>query len=230
MNAILLVLGLIASLDPIGDPSVTDGSPATLSSSDGIELWVNNDDLTYQAGDKLKIYFRVPYDCYVAVYDIEASGERSRLFPSADDEEEGWVKAGRVYELPSPDDDFEYEVNGPGGIETIVLLASTKDVPEYDSDGGAGANGVIRRTLELNIMEPEPAFLRVISNPKKCRIYIEDLQTGDEDYYGKAPQTIELKPGEYVVRIKKTWYETLVRRIHLDPGEHRRVFVKLWEE
>ncbi len=229
MNAILLVLSLIASLDPAGDPSVTDGSPATLPSGDGIELWVNNDDLTYRTGDKLKIYFRVPNDCYVAVYDIEVSGERSRLFPSADDEEEGWVKAGRVYELPSPDDDFEYEVNGSGGIETIVLLASAKDVPEYDSDEEA-ADVVIRRSLELTIREPEPALLRIISNPKKCRIYIEDLQTGDEDYYGKAPQTIELKPGEYVVRIKKTWYETLVRRIHLDPGEHRRVFVKLWEE
>ncbi|HEX7320563.1 MAG TPA: DUF4384 domain-containing protein [bacterium] len=229
MNAILLVLSLIASLNPAGDPSGAGGSPATLSSSDGIELWVNNGDLTYQTGDKLKIYFRVPYDCYVAVYDIEVSGERSRLFPSADDEEEGWVKAGRVYELPSPDDNFEYEVNGPGGTETIVLLVSTKDVPEYESDE-AVTDDVVRRSLELNIREPEPVLLRIVSNPKKCRIYIENVGTGDEEYVGKAPYTIELKPGEYVVRIRKTWYRTLTRRIYLEPGEHRRVFVKLWEE
>jgi hypothetical protein len=229
MNAIMLVLSLIVSLDPAGDPSGAGGSPATLPSS-GIELWVNNDDLIYETGDKLKIYFKVPRDCYVAVYDIEVSGERSRLFPPADDEEEGWVKAGRVYELPSPDDNFEYKVNGPGGTETIVLLASTKDVPEYNGDEAADADDVIRRSLELNIREPDPALLRIISNPKKCRIYIENVDTGEEDYYGKAPQTIELKPGAYIVRIKKTWYRTLTRRICLEPGEHRRVFVKLWEE
>jgi hypothetical protein len=70
-------------------------------------------------------------------------------------------------------------------------------------------------------------LLRIISTPKFCSIYITETSSGDEVSIGKTPRTIALRPGEYIVEVKKFGYRTLERRIRLEPGDHRRVFVKL---
>jgi len=226
MSAIFLMLCLITPLDQAGD-SLDDVSESPTTLSSGVELWVNKDDAVYYQGDRLKVFFKTGRDCYVAVYDLEVGGEKSRLFPS--DKGDGWVEAGKVYELPAASAEYDYEINGPEGIETIVLLASKDRLPESGSDHNEDLS-IIKKSVEIYVKEPEPARLRIISTPKKCRIYIEDASTGDEEYIGRAPRTLVLKPGEYLVKIKKLGYQTLTRRIRLEPNEHRRVFVKLWED
>jgi hypothetical protein len=186
-----------------------------------IDIWVNKEDATYYPNEKLTVYFQVDRDCYIAVYDIETGGGVSMLFPQ--EGYDGWVEAGRTYQLPSEDADFDYIVGGSEGIETIVAVGSIERLPDLD-DKGVDA---VHQSIEIYIEEPEPAKLRIISTPKFCRINITEVASGDEVSLGETPRTIALKPGEYLIEIKKFGFKTLKRRIWLEPGDRRRVFVKL---
>ncbi len=185
-----------------------------------IDIWLDSDDYTFHPGDRIKIFFKVNRDCYVAVYDIDAGGRENLLFPLQG--ENGYVQKDRVYELPPPDADFDYEITGPEGIERIIFLASTKRLPVLGD-----TIEVFKKEIELSIEEPAPAKLRIISTPARCKVYIKEVKSGKRVYIGRTPRTIVLKPGEYIVEIKKWGYQTMKRRILLEPYEKRRVFVRL---
>ncbi|MEO0095140.1 MAG: DUF4384 domain-containing protein [candidate division WOR-3 bacterium] len=185
-----------------------------------IDVWLDRDEHTFYPGDRLKIFFRTDRDCYVAVYDIDVGGRENLLFPQQGDS--GYVQKELVYELPPQDADYEYEITGPEGIERIIVLVSTKSLPALSD-----TDVIFKKEIELSIEEPEPAKLRVISTPPKCKIYIKEVKSGERVYIGKTPRTIVLKPGEYIVEIKKLGYQTIKRRIRLEPNEKRRVYVHL---
>lgn len=186
-----------------------------------IDIWVAKEDAIYYPTENLKIFFRANQDCFIAVYDIEVGGRESLLFPP--EGEDGWVEAGQTYELPPETAEYDYVISGPEGIETIVAVASTEKLPDLNSE----ESDVVKKTMEIYIEEPEAATLRIISTPKKCRIYMTEVETGDNEYIGKAPHTVVIRPGEYIIKIKKLGFRTLTRRVWLEPGERRRIFVKL---
>ncbi len=185
-----------------------------------ISIWLDRDDYTFYPGDRLKIFFKTDTDCYVAVYDIDVGGRENLLFPLSG--ESSYIKRESVYELPPPDADFDYEITGSEGVERIIILASTKKLPTLND-----TDIVAKKEITLSIEEPEPAKLRIISTPSKSKIYIKEIISGKRVYVGKTPRTIVLKPGEYVVEIKKFGYQTIKRRILLEPDERRRVYVHL---
>jgi len=193
----------------------------TIGNALDIDVWVDKEDGIYYPNEKLTVFFQVDRDCYLAVYDIENGGGVSMLFPQ--EGHDGWVKAGQIYQLPAKDADFDYIVGGTEGIETIVAVGSFERLADLEDD----RVDVVRKSIEIYVKEPEPAMIRIISTPKSCRIYITEVASGDEVYLGKTPRTITLRPGEYIVEIKKFGYKTLARRIWLEPGDRRRVFVKL---
>lgn len=186
-----------------------------------IDIWVDKEDGMYYPNEKLTVYFQVDRACYLAVYDIEVGGGVSMLFPQ--EGHDGWVEPGRTYQLPAENADFDYIVGGSEGIETIVAVGSFDYLPDLNDTG----IGVVHESIEIYVKELEPALLRIISTPKFCRIYITEVASGEEVKLGKTPRTIALRPGEYIVEIKKFGFKTLERRILLEPGDHRRVFVKL---
>lgn len=193
----------------------------TVNGSLNVELWVDREDAVYYPTDNLRIFFRTNRDCFVAVFNIEKGGRVNMLFPQ--EEEDGWVEAGRVYQLPPRNADYDYVVSGPEGIETIIAVASINRLPTLQDEGP----DIVSEAVDIYIREPEPARLSIVSKPNNCRIYITEAESGDEEYIGKTPRTIVMRPGEYTVEIKKVGYRTLKRRIWLDPGERRRVFVEL---
>jgi hypothetical protein len=193
----------------------------TVNNMVDIELWVNKEEPIYQTGEHLQIFFRTDVDCYVAIYDIEVGGEEYRLFPPEGDD--GWVMADHVYELPGAGADFDYLISDPSGVETIIACASSLRMPQlHDTDPDVSC-----RTIEIYIQEPEPGKLRFISTPDDCRIYITDMMTDEIEYIGRAPRTVVIRPGEYIVELKRAGFYTLKRRITVDPGDRRRIFVKM---
>lgn len=208
------ILFLIISINTETVNTIAPASPLN------IDLYLNKEEPVYVPGERLKIFFKVDKDCYVAVYNIDVGGREKLLFPQQGDN--GFVQANKVYELPPADADFDYEITGPEGIEKIIILASIKELPDL-----ADTIEVSKREIELSIEEPELAKLRIIATPPKCRIYIKEVMTGERVYVGKTPRTIVLKRGEYIVEIKKLGYQTIKRRIWLEPDEKRRIYVSL---
>ena len=186
-----------------------------------LDLWLDREEAEYYPTEYLRIFFQTDEDCFVAVYNVEVGGEVIRLFPS--EEEDGWIQAGRIYELPSPDADYDYVISGPEGVERVIAVASKERLPDMH-DGP----DMDRKVVELYIQEPEPATLRIITTPENCRVHLTEMATGEEQYIGKAPETVVIRPGEYMVEISKFGYRTMRRKLWLDPGERRRIFVKLY--
>lgn len=191
------------------------------SSLVNVDVWVDEEDAVYYATENLRVFFTTDEACFIAVYNIEVGGGVSQLFPL--EGHDGWVEPGVVYELPPPDADYEYVIYGEPGIETIIAVASQQRLPGLDDE----APDVTRKVIEIYVEEPEPATLRFISTPENCRIYVYSVEDDEEEYIGRAPCTVGVRPGEYIVTIKQSGYRTLTRKLWLEPGERRRVFVKL---
>jgi hypothetical protein len=186
-----------------------------------VSLWVDRDDAVYHPGDNLTIYFATNRGCYLALYNVEQGGGVSQLFPPEDDD--GWVRGGQTYQLPPEYADYDYAVRGPEGVETIIAVASRDRLPTLEDMGP----DIVTEVIDVQIKEAEPAELIIVSAPKNCRIYITEVESGEKEYVGNTPRTIGLRPAEYMVEIKKAGYRTLRRSISLQPGEKRKVHVRL---
>ena len=200
----ILILSLVTAVNPLE-----------------ITLWVDRDDAVYNPGDNLTIYFTANQDCYFAVYNVEQGGGVSRLFPPEDDD--GWIRGGQVYQLPPEYADYNYQISGPEGMETVIAMASTRALPGLHDEGP----DIVTELIDIQIQEPEAAELIIVSTPRNCRIYITEVESGITEYVGDAPRVLGLKPGEYVVEIKKAGYRTLRRTVNLEAGEKRKVHVRL---
>jgi len=186
-----------------------------------VSLWVDKEDAIYYPGENLTIYFAANGDCYLALYNVEQGGGVSQLFPPEDDD--GWIRGGQTYQLPPEYADYDYAVNGPEGVETIIAVASRSRLPQLHDEGP----DIVTEVIDIQIKEPEPAELIIVSAPRNCRVYITEVESGEKEYVGDTPRTIGLKPGEYVVEIKKAGYRTLRRTVTLQLGEKRKVHVRL---
>jgi len=186
-----------------------------------LSLWTDQDDAIYNPGDMLTIYFTANQGCYLAVYNVEKGGGVTRLFPPQGDD--GWIRGGQTYQLPPEYADHDYRISGPEGVETIIAVASRDRLPTLHDEGP----DIVTEVMDIQIQEPEPTELVIVSDPRNCRIYITEVDSGQREYVGDTPRAIVLKPGAYVVEIKKAGYRSLRRNVNLDPGEKRRVFVRL---
>jgi hypothetical protein len=186
-----------------------------------VSLWVDKEDAIYHPGENLTIYFAADRGCYLALYNVEQGGGVSQLFPPEDDD--GWIRGGQTYQLPPEYADYDYAVSGPEGVETIIAVASRDRLPQLHDEGP----DIVTEVIDIQIKEPEPAELIIVSAPRHCRVYITEVESGEKEYVGETPRTIGLKPGEYLVEIKKAGYRTLKRTVALQPGEKRKVHVRL---
>jgi hypothetical protein len=186
-----------------------------------VSLWTDRDDAIYHPGDLLTVYFTADQGCFLAVYNVEQGGGVTRLFPPQGDD--GRIRGGQTYQLPPEYADYDYRVSGPEGVETIIAVASRDRLPALHDEGP----DIVTEVIDIQIKESEPAELIIVSSPRNCRIYITEEVSGEREYAGDTPRAIVLKPGEYIVEVKKAGYRSVRRTVELSPGEKRKVFVRL---
>lgn len=189
-----------------------------------VDIRVDKESQKYETGERIEIMFETSQDCYAAVYDIEPGGRVTRLFPR--DGENGWIKAGQTYRLPGSNAAVDYVVGETEGEESFIIVASLDYLPALSDTAGQA----VWETERITVEAPAPAYLRIITRPVAGRIYITEMNSDETEYIGKAPKTIVLKPGVYLVKIKRVGYCPLSRRITLQAGDRRRVFVRLQED
>ena len=100
-----------------------------------VQLW--SDKKGYKETEKIKIYIRGNKPFYARVVYKMINGELRQLFPNPF-RQSNYFNGGAIYAIPSPEDQFELEVEPPFGKETIVVYASTAPLGEIDltPDGG----------------------------------------------------------------------------------------------
>lgn len=102
-----------------------------------VEIWTDHDDDEYYEGDRVKFYYRVSRDAFVAIYSVDSRGRVNLLFPSLPGQD-NYVTGGVTHSLPGRNDDYDLVVNGPNGVENVQIIASREPFPIpdwYDNSG-----------------------------------------------------------------------------------------------
>lgn len=102
---------------------------------------------SYRTGQKIVVGFRSNQDCYLTLLNIGTSGKLTVLFPNAS-HADNFIVAGRDYRIPETDSDFEYELQGPTGVEKLKAVATLKKVPLLESN--FASDGSIFRTVDAS--------------------------------------------------------------------------------
>jgi hypothetical protein len=99
----------------------------------GLEVWTDRgDDAVYQAGEAMQVKVRASDDAYLLVYEIDAEGRISVLYPWR--RGSNLVEGRRTYRLPPEGSGYELAVEKSTGQGYIVAIASRRpflDLPWY---------------------------------------------------------------------------------------------------
>ncbi len=81
----------------------------------------------YAVGEKIIISVSATQDCYLTLYDISTIGEVTQIFPNqyATD---NFIQGGHTYPIPDQEDNFDFEITGPGGMERVRGVCTIEDV------------------------------------------------------------------------------------------------------
>jgi len=86
---------------------------------------------TYRAGERLTITFSAAQDCYVHVFNVDAAGTVTLLYPNQW-ERGGRVEANQTYTIPPPGAPWYLNIEGVPGQEAIVAIA-TKNPIDFEA-------------------------------------------------------------------------------------------------
>ncbi|MGZ3569086.1 MAG: DUF4384 domain-containing protein [Thermodesulfobacteriota bacterium] len=100
-----------------------------------VQLWTEKKE--YKEREKIKIYIRGNKPYYARVVYKMINGELRQLLPNPF-RENNYFNGAAIYEIPSPEDRFELEVEPPFGQERIIVYASTAPLGEIDLRPDAG--------------------------------------------------------------------------------------------
>lgn len=96
-----------------------------------VDTWLNRADGTYGVGESLELALRLNQDAYVTVFDVDATGRMTKVFPNALSPD-GWLEGNKVHRLPGIDDTYRLRVTRPLGVSLIKVIATTADAPIVD--------------------------------------------------------------------------------------------------
>ncbi len=98
----------------------------------------------YRIGQKIVVGFRSSQDCYLTLLNVGTSGKLTVLFPNSL-HRDNFIQAGRDYRIPEVEDDFDYELQGPPGVEKLKAVATLEKISLLESN--FAADGSLFRTV-----------------------------------------------------------------------------------
>jgi hypothetical protein len=120
--------------NPAGEFSVELWTaPAPAEGARDIAVTAKKKKADYRTGQKIVVGFRASKDCYLTLLNIGTSGKLTVLFPNSLHQDNS-IQAGRDYRIPEAGDDFEYELQGPAGVEKLKAVATLKKVALLESN------------------------------------------------------------------------------------------------
>lgn len=138
------------------------------------------DNPIYHHKDIMAFYLQVVEPLYIYLYDIDPTGNVTRLFPNTPEQENQLFQAGKLYTYPDGQDGVELEVNPPFGKDVIKVFASSKPLPLPEFDESAPLKGYDGETRAIKVkrkeIQEELATVRSI-HPKDLVDYYRGVAT-----------------------------------------------------
>lgn len=123
----LLSFILVGLLTSCAATTPVPPTPPPPSPSDFVlNIWVDRPE--YVINEKVITGVQSTRDCYLSLYNITPDGIVRQIFPNqfASD---NLIRANLSYQIPDPADEFDFQVTGPTGIETIQAVCTTDNIP-----------------------------------------------------------------------------------------------------
>lgn len=220
-----------------------------------LQVRIETDQSRYDLGDKVEIRYWVNRDAYIYIYNLDATGRVSLIFPNRFDPNNR-VRAGS-HRLPGRG--YAFEVRGPAGVEYLQIIASSTPIHFYgdralerEAFPDLGAAGLLEERVRAELRTvpgnqwavdwtsfrvgrqsppppPPPArrgWLRVLSTPSGAEVRV------DGDYEGRTPLRLSLQPGWYRVELRREGYQAETDRVRVRAGDETTLQVvlePLWE-
>jgi serine/threonine protein kinase len=109
--------------------SVGNGKTAT-----DFSLWTDKD--SYRIGEAVSFHFESKQPCYVVVLGYNTQGDLVQIFPNHYASGQ-FIQANREYAIPDEQMDFDLQVFGPAGQETVIALVSDTPMNLFDASFNA---------------------------------------------------------------------------------------------
>ena len=137
--AVVAITGPADAADPYKDLSIeqramveqvapTPASTATSGSSLTLTALLDRAEGTYRPGETVALTVESTQDAYIWVFDTGTSGRVHQLFPN-EYATDNFVRAGHSLTLPDAQDDYQFVVSQPAGVELLTVIASPNNKP-----------------------------------------------------------------------------------------------------
>ncbi|ACM23910.1 PEGA domain-containing protein [Thermotoga neapolitana] len=209
-----------------------------------VDVWLDKPEgSVYNVGERIEIFVKSSRDAYILVYDINAQGKVTLIFPNKY-ESDNFVRANEIKKIPSRST-YSLRVSPPYGKEYIQVIASTTPIPIFKELKELGTTQMFP-TLSDNVEEyvqkrlkpyltgewvsdityfyvgRAPAFgtLIVDSDPPGMTVYV------DGSYRGKTPITMTVDEGTHYVTVYFENY-TFYKEVYVGENQTVRVIARL---
>lgn len=168
--SIIFILGMISGC-------ATSPPPPPPTAPEPLMIEVQVDKPIYQVGEFIVLAVRANQDCYLALYDISTEGEITQIFPNKY-AEDNLIQGGPVYRIPNESDSFDYEVDGPPGIERVRAVCTQKNVNMVE------ASQKSKQEVFPRIQQTSPQFEKSLNRK---------LETIPSDQWAEASVTFQVQ-------------------------------------
>ncbi|NLA59302.1 MAG: DUF4384 domain-containing protein [Firmicutes bacterium] len=191
-----------------------------------VRLWTDKgtSDPSYRVGENVQLYFEVSENAYVTIFDINAAGKVTKLFPNSH-QPDNYARKNRIYRVP---DKYDIIAAPPTGEENLLIVATRNkpiDYPELLRENGLERllSRLQRRlslsgedwAMDLCVLRIEPARRQTITYDVQSNLWGVKLFV-DGSYVGELPQKVELGPGEHQLVALKSGYKAAIRNVYVD--------------
>ncbi|PLV58324.1 PEGA domain-containing protein [Thermotoga sp. KOL6] len=209
-----------------------------------VDVWLNKPEgSVYEIGEKVEIFVKSSRDAYILIYDINAQGKVTLIFPNKY-ESDNFVRANEIKKIPAKST-YSLRISPPYGKEYIQVIASTKPIPIFNQLKELGTarsfptlsedvSDYVQNRLKPYLMGEwvsdityfyvgkAPAFgtLVVDSDPSSMIVYV------DGSYKGKTPVTVMVDEGMHYVTVYFGDY-TFYKEVYVGKDQTVHVIAKM---
>lgn len=149
-----------------------------------LKVSVRTDKARYHVGDPIKILFGVNRDAYVYIFNTDAAGMTTQIFPNYYDPS-NFLRSGKTYFIP--DRGYDIEILPPAGNATLSIVATERDWPfleEYRRytrqdpypAHREGATALVRRIEHFRV-EPSAMSMSVLRPAPRENLWANESTT-----------------------------------------------------
>ena len=103
------------------------------------KVWTDKKE--YEINEKIVFYVKADKNGYLTMLDVGPNGNITVIFPNKY-HRENFIRAGVTYQVPSPNYGFEFDVQGPAGLERIKAIVTLNKVSLLKLDLDKGFHSV----------------------------------------------------------------------------------------